>query len=470
MTQGAGPLIEVLKTRQAPRAGSGRRGEVAEIADKCVHCGLCNAVCPTYAIEGDERDGPRGRITLIDEMFARVGKKSGSVPSETERRHIGRCLSCMACVTACPAGVDYAHLIQHAKAHVRENVLASARERFLHWFATRVAPFPDRLRWLVKMAPVASRFGKALRLARVRELATLAEAAPFSSGDRAAFAGPGTAATTRERRGRVILLAGCVQQVLRPTINDATIRLLARSGIDVEVAAGAGCCGAVAGGTGDTETARSFARTNIDAWLKALAKEPAEAILFNAADCGAAVKDYPHLLRDDPEYAEKAAVIAKLARDVMEYLGERRLGPPRRWSSLKIAYQAACRLVHGQGVVSEPEDLIYEAGFTVIELADDGMCCGACDGYPFREPEIAEALRDRKVNHVLSHRPDVIATGSIACLNHMERGIGIPIVHSVELLDWAYGGPVPRGLEALSGYVTDVPGPPPLEVDDFIRS
>ncbi len=467
--------MQALKTRLSPKAAiptadAARRDEVADIAASCVHCGLCNAVCPTYALEGDERDGPRGRITLIEQMFARDQNQANASPSDTERRHIGRCLSCMACVTACPANVDYNHLIQHAKAYIRETAVAGVRERFLHWFAATVAPFPDRLRWLIKTAPVASRLGKALRLARARDLASLAEAAPTTSGHRAAFSGPGTAATTRERRGRVILLAGCVQQVLRPSINDATIRLLARSGIDVEVAPGAGCCGAITGGTGDTDGARNFAQANIDAWMKALDKEPAEAILFNTADCGAAVKDYPHLLRDDPHYAAKAVTIAGLAKDVSEYLGVRRLGPPRRWSSLKVAHQAPCRLVHGQGVVSEPDDLIYEAGFTVLELTGDGMCCGACDGYAFREPEIAETLRDRKVNHVLSLRPDVIATGSIGCLKHIEPAIGIPIVHTVELLDWAYGGPVPRGLEALSGDVTNVPGPPPLEVDDFIRS
>ncbi len=405
---------------------------------------------------------------LVEQMFAR-GTSFG-VPTEEERRHIGRCLSCMACVTACPTGVDYGHLIGHAKTYLHEAAVPTVRERLVNWFAAVVVPYPDRFRWVLKGAPLVSRFGRSLRWVPVRELTALAEATPSVGTSRAAFAGPGTAATKRERRGRVILLAGCAQQVLRPSINDATIRLLARSGIDVEVSAGAGCCGAVMADTGDIEKSRSFARANVDAWTKSLAREQADAILFNSAGCGVTVKDYAHLLRDDPVYATKAAAIAMLAKDLTEFLGDRGLGPPRRWSSLKVVHLAPCRLRHGQSVLNEPSDLIHEAGFTVTKMAEDGICCGAAGTYAFREPEIAEALRDRKVNHILALRPDVIATDSIACLTHMEQAIGTPIVHTVELLDWAHGGPVPNGLDRLSGDITDVPGPPPLDVEDYIRA
>ncbi|MGI9477157.1 MAG: glycolate oxidase subunit GlcF [Hyphomicrobiaceae bacterium] len=450
-----------------PQFGS-PASEVADIAASCVHCGLCNAVCPTFLLKGDERDGPRGRIRLVEQMFARSA--SSVPPTEEERRHIGRCLSCMACVTACPTGVDYGHLIGHAKAYLRDVTTPTFKERLSYWTAATIVPFPDRLRWLIKMAPLASRISRALRWVSMRDLAALAAATPNASGRRAAFSGPGTAATTRERRGRVILLAGCAQQVLRPGINDSTIRLLARSGIDVQVAAGAGCCGATTSEIGDMEASKGFARANIDAWTKLLSREAVDAIVFNAAGCGLAVKDYPHLLRDDPAYATKAIEIAALAKDVTEFLSERGLGPPRRWSSLKVVHQAPCRLRHGQGVVDMPANLIHEAGFTVIKLDDDGLCCGASGTYAFREPEIAEALRDRKVNHILAKRPDVIATESIACLKHIEPAIGTPVVHTVELLDWAHGGPVPSGLEALAGDITDVPGPPPLDVEDYIRA
>ncbi len=354
---------------------------------------------------------------------------------------------------------------------LRETVHLSLRERFLNWFAAVVVPFPDRLKWALKGAPVISRLAKLLRWAPLRELAALTEAVPsLGGGRRATFSGPGTAATTRERRGRVILLAGCAQQVFRPGITDSTIRLLARSGIDVEVAAGAGCCGATASDTGDPELSRKFARANIDAWIKSLARDQADAVVFSSAGCGAAVKDYAHLLRADPAYAVNAAKISSLAKDVTEFLGARGLGPPRRWSSLKVAYVAPCRQQHGQRVFEQPVKLIHEAGFTVMDPMGDNLCCGAAGTYAFREREIAESLRDRKVNELLALRPDVIATDSIACLTHLERAISAPVVHTVELLDWAHGGPVPQGLAPLSGEITDIPGPPPLDVEDYIRA
>lgn len=443
--------------------------DVAEMVQRCVHCGLCNAVCPTYRLERDERDGPRGRIALISQMFVRG--TSGEGPTREERRHVGRCLSCLACVTACPAGVDYGHLIGHAKTYLRGSARLSLHERFLNWFAAAIIPFPDRFRWALKGAPIISRMARLLRWAPLRELAALKEVVPsFGAGRRAAFPGPGTAATTRERRGRVILLAGCAQQVLRPGINDSTIRLLARSGIDVEVSAGAGCCGATTSDNGDPESSRRFARANIDAWTKSLTREKADAVVFTSAGCGAAVKDYAHLLRADPDYAVNAAKISSLARDVTEFLGKHGLGPPRRWSSLKVAYAAPCRLQHGQRVVEQPVKLIHEAGFTVMDLAEDQLCCGAAGTYAFREREIAESLRDLKVKELLAVRPDVIATDSIACLTHLERAINAPVVHTIELLDWAHGGPVPQGLIPFSGEITDIPGPPPLAVEDYIRA
>jgi glycolate oxidase iron-sulfur subunit len=459
-------LAQVLKTsRLSDQAVARRVSEVVEAAARCVQCGLCNAACPTYLLEGDERDGPRGRITMIQRMFAH-----GQAPTEEVRRHVDRCISCLACVTACPAGVDYGAIIGPAKAYIRETTMPPLRERLLSWFASSIVPFPNRLRWLMQAAPLAARVGGTLKWGRLRKFADLVDAAPVVSASRAAFSGPGTATTTRACRGRVILLAGCAQQVLRPSINDATIRLLARNGIDVEVAAGAGCCGASTEQTGDLERAREFARANIDAWTKSIGKSPADAIVFNTAGCGTAVKDYPRLLRDDSAYAGPAAEIARYARDVCEYLASSGLGPPRRWSSLKIAYQASCRLRHGQGVLKQPIELIHDAGFTVVEMPEGDICCGAGGAYAYREQAMAEALRDRKVEHILSLRPDVIATGSIACLKHMESSTGTPIVHTIELLDWAHGGPVPRGLEALTGEITDVPGPPPLNVEDYIRA
>lgn len=444
--------------------------EVREIVASCTQCGICDASCPTYILDGDQRDGPRGRITMIGEMF----RATDMQPTVTARRHIGRCLSCMACVTDCPAGVDYGRLIQHAKSHLRVSATSTPRARLIEWAAIQTVPYPRRLGWMMRLAPMLKPVARVLRWFRMKDLARLAEVVPSQSSSRPAFSGPGTAATTRERRGRVILLAGCAQQVLRPAINDATIRLLARSGIDVEVAAGAGCCGRPASQIGDLRQAQVFARANIDAWSKAIARTPdappIDAIVFNSAGCGAEVKGYPQLLADDPAYAERATEIAALARDVAEFLGTRGLGPPRRWSSLKIAYQAPCALHHAQSVVDQPGQLIYEAGFTVVTPRESGVCCGAGGAYAFAEPEIANALRNRKLGNITELRPDVIATGSISCLKHLQDITAIPVVHTVELLDWAHGGPIPANLQGFEGAATDVPGPPPLDVDDYIRS
>jgi glycolate oxidase iron-sulfur subunit len=353
---------------------------------------------------------------------------------------------------------------------MRETTKPSLKDRVLNWSAAVIVPYPNRLRWMIKMAPAIALAGRVLRAIGLKDVAALGDAVPTVSGGRAVFAGPGTAATKRDRRGRVILLAGCAQQVLRPEINDATIRLLARSGIDVEVAAGAGCCGAAAEQAGDRERARQFARANIDAWTKSMTRGPVDAIICNAAGCGVAVKDYPELLSDDPAYAMRAAEIAAKARDISEFIAQHGLGPPRRWSSLKVAFMAPCQLQHGQGIVTEPGQLIHDAGFTLVDMPEEGMCCGAGGAYSYREADIADKLRMRKADHILAVRPDVVAMGSIGCMKHMESEISTPIVHVVELIDWAYGGPVPSGLEAFKGESTDVPGPPPLDVDDYIRA
>lgn len=453
----------------APRRVS-RADDVREIAAQCTQCGLCNASCPTFVLTGDERDGPRGRITLIAEMF----DQPNQAPAAEARRHIGRCLSCMACTTDCPAGVDFGRLIRHAKSSLFETHAPSLRNRVIEWFATRVVPFPRRLRWLLRIAPHTRQLARALRLIRLAELARLAEHLPRLPRSRAVFSGPGTAATKRQRRGRVILLAGCTQQVLRPSINDATIRLLARGGIDVELVAGAGCCGRPASQIGDINAARQFARANLDAWSKSLERaadgQPIDAVIFNSAGCGAEVKNYPELLRDDSAYVDRATQIAALARDVSEFLGTRGLGPPRRWSSLKVAYQAPCALYHGQGVVEAPSNLIHDAGFTLVALPEQALCCGAGGVYALNEPDIANALRERKVRQFLDLRPDVIATGSISCLQHLQSATAVPVLHTVELLDWAHGGPIPSDLKGFEASSTDVPGPPPFDIEDYIRA
>jgi glycolate oxidase iron-sulfur subunit len=265
------------------------------------------------------------------------------------------------------------------------------------------------------------------------------------------------------------MLSGCAQQVLRPGINDSTIRLLARRGVDVVVAAGAGCCGALNLHLGDEASAIAFAKSNVDAWSKELAKGPVDAIVVNASGCGTAVKDYGHLLKREPEYAARAARISDLAHDISEFVGKYELGAPKRWSSLRVAYHPACSLQHGQGIKEVPRDLLIKAGYSVVDIPESHICCGSAGTYNILQPEIAGALRERKSKNIKRMKPDVVATGNIGCITQLAGSVDVPVVHTVELLDWAYGGPVPPGLEPLARFVSNVPEPK-RRAEDFIHA
>ncbi len=437
--------------------------EVDSILRRCVHCGLCTATCSTYVLLGDERDSPRGRIYLMKDMFERDRPASPEV-----QHHVDRCLSCLSCMTTCPGGVDYMHLVDLARVHIEETGHRSFKDRALRRMLAAIVPYPDRFRLALRLAPLAAPFKGILRKFGLPEVAAMLEMAPKTVARSARFAGPGTAATKMQRRGRVIMLAGCAQQVLRPEINDTTISLLARRGIDVEVAPGAGCCGAVVHHMGKEAAAHAMARANIDAWTRAIDKAPVDAIIINASGCGTTVKDYGHMLSGDPVYAERAKRISALTRDIAEFMADYDLGPPKRWSSLRVAYHSACSLQHGQRITDEPKLLLKKAGFTVVDVPEGHICCGSAGTYNILQPEIAGQLRARKVANIKSVRPDIIAAGNIGCITQIGLGTETPIVHTVELLDWAYGGPVPRGLEALARHVTDVPGP--KTVDSYITA
>jgi glycolate oxidase iron-sulfur subunit len=432
-----------------------RLAEIDKILRRCVHCGFCTATCPTYVLLGDERDSPRGRIYLMKEMFEHERRASPEV-----QRHVDRCLSCLSCMTTCPSGVDYMHLVDHARAHIEETGTRGIRERMARAMLAFVLPHPERFRLAIRGARFAKPFTGMLRRLGLRELVAMLELTPAGLLRGASFSGPGRAATTGERRKRVILLAGCAQQVLRPEINDATIRLLARRGVDVEVAPGAGCCGALVHHMGREAAAVAMARRNIDAWTKLMEKgDPVDAVIINASGCGTTVKDYAHMLARDPRYAERAARIAGMTRDVTEFLGSYEMGPPKRWSSLRVAYHSACSMQHGQRISDEPRKLLRNAGFTVVEVPEGHLCCGSAGTYNILQPAIAAELRERKVGNIRTVRPDLVATGNIGCITQLAAGMDIPIAHTVELLDWAYGGPMPRGLDALAKHVQDVPEP-----------
>jgi glycolate dehydrogenase iron-sulfur subunit len=435
-----------------------RIAEVDKILRKCVHCGFCTATCPTYVLLGDERDSPRGRIYLIKEMFERGRKASAPV-----QHHVDRCLSCLSCMTTCPSGVDYMHLVDHAREHIESTARRGFKERLVRWLLASTVPYPERFRLALRGARLVRPMAGFLRRLGLPQLAAMLELAPpgllMPTGT---YSGPGTAATKGERRKRVILLAGCAQQVLRPEINDATIRLLARRGVDVEVAPGAGCCGALVHHMGREAAAIDMAKRNVDAWTRLIDKSgPVDAVIINTSGCGTTVKDYGHLLKQVSKYAEKAAKIAGLARDVTEFLSTYEMGPPKRWSSLRVAYHSACSMQHGQRIIDDPRKLLRNAGFTVMEIPEGHICCGSAGTYNILQPAIAAELRQRKVEAIRSVRPDLVATGNIGCITQIAAGMDIPIAHTVELLDWAYGGPIPRGLEALSRHVKNVPEPKP---------
>jgi len=310
-----------------------RTAEIDKILRRCVHCGFCTATCPTYVLLGDERDSPRGRIYLMKEMFEHDRPASPEVQT-----HVDRCLSCLSCMTTCPSGVDYMHLVDHTRAHIEETGSRGFRERLARALLAAILPYPDRFRLALRAARFAQPFAGLLRRLGFKELVAMLELAPAGLLRGADFTGPGTAATKTERRRRVILLAGCAQQVLRPEINDATIRLLARRGVDVEVAPGAGCCGALVHHMGREAEAIAFAKRNIDAWTKLMDKgDRIDAIIINASGCGTTVKDYAHMLAREPGYAERAAKLSAMARDVTEFLGSYDMGPPVRWSTSRAS-------------------------------------------------------------------------------------------------------------------------------------
>ncbi len=428
--------------------------EADKILRRCVHCGLCTATCPTYQVLGDERDSPRGRIYAIKDMLEKDAPAKPSVSV-----HIDRCLTCLSCMTTCPSGVDYMHLVEVARRHIEKTGRRRFKDRLLRKTLASIVPYPTRFRWALRAAPLGARLAGAFKRFGLPELAAMTELASAKRTSRGRFSGPGTAVPSGLRTGRVVLLSGCAQQVLRPEINDATIRLFARSGIDVIVSAGAGCCGALSQHIGREAEAIEMAKRNIDAWGKEIARGNVDAVIINASGCGTTVKDYGHMLARDADYASRAKDISSRTMDVTEFLARHDIGAPKRWSSLKVAYHAACSLQHGQRVTTQPRVLLRNAGFTLLDIPESHLCCGSAGVYNILQPEIATALRDRKAANIRPLRPDIVAAGNIGCITQLQAALDVPVVHTVELLDWAHGGPVPPGLEGLEKYSTAAPQP-----------
>ena len=413
----------------------------------CVHCGFCTATCPTYLLLGDELDLPRGRIYLIKDML------EGGKPATAEVvKHIDRCLSCLSCMTTCPSGVNYMHLVDHARSYIEETYSRPWHDRLLRSLLAHILPYPNRFRFALAAAMLAKPFKNALAALPLfgARLHAMVELAPRRVPGRSAFDGPGEFKPEGARRGRVAILSGCAQPVLKPGFNEAAIRLLNRHGIEVIQARGEGCCGALVHHMGRESEGLAFARRNIDAWIAEMDGEGLDAIVITASGCGTTIKDYGFMFREDAAYAEKAARVSAITRDITEYLTGLEPMAPVRETDLVVAYQSACSMQHGQQIRTEPKALLKRAGFTVKDVPEGHICCGSSGTYNLLQPEIAVQLRARKVANIERTRPDVIATGNIGCMTQIQKGTTIPMVHTVELLDWATGGPIPEGLEALA--------------------
>ncbi|MBT53187.1 MAG: glycolate oxidase iron-sulfur subunit [Mameliella sp.] len=418
---------------QLKDAGTARANQILR---SCVHCGFCTATCPTYQVLGDELDSPRGRIYLIKDML-----ENERVPDEKTVKHIDRCLSCLACMTTCPSGVHYMHLVDHAREYIEKNYDRPWHDKALRWMLAKILPYPGRFR----LALLGAKIGKPLRRfvpdARLRAMLEMAPDTipPVSRND-----DPQSFAPKTEKKMRVALMTGCAQKALNTDINDATIRLLTRLGCEVVVAKGAGCCGALTHHMGKTNESHASAAKNIHAWTAEMAGDGLDAVVINTSGCGTTVKDYGHMFAQDP-LAEDAAKVAGMAMDITELLSRLDIpaGAPK---GLRVAYHSACSLQHGQKVKTAPKDLLKRAGFEVIEPADSHLCCGSAGTYNLMQPEISKQLKARKVQTLEAKEPDVIAAGNIGCMMQIGGGTQVPIVHTVELLDWATGGPKPRSL------------------------
>ncbi len=407
-----------------------------EILRNCVHCGFCTATCPTYQVLGDELDSPRGRIYLIKDML-----ENDRVPDQKTVTHIDRCLSCLACMTTCPSGVHYMHLVDHARDYIEQRYKRPMGDRALRWILSKILPYPGRFRLALLGAKIGRPLARVMPDPRLRAMLEMApkQVPPVSRND-----DPQTFQPRGARKIRVALMTGCAQKALNTDINDASIRLLRRLGCEVVVAQGAGCCGALTHHMGKTDESHRTAARNIRAWYDEMQGDGLDAIVINTSGCGTTVKDYGHMFRNHA-LAEQAAAVSGIAMDVSEVL--MRLDLPEGDSKHEtIAYHAACSLQHGQQIKTYPKDLLKRAGFRVVEPADSHLCCGSAGTYNLMQPEISGKLKDRKVRTLEAKSPDIIAAGNIGCMMQIGSGTGVPVVHTVELLDWATGGPMPPAM------------------------
>jgi len=412
------------------------------ILRKCVHCGFCNATCPTYQIVGDELDGPRGRIYLIKDML-----ENDKPANEKIAKHIDRCLSCYACMTTCPSGVNYMHLVDHARNHIEKTFVRPFFDRFIRNLLSKILPSPT----LFRMAGYSARLFYPFRFLFPKKIKNMMKympnSFPVSRQENKEIYSP-----VGKTYARVALLTGCVQRVISPQINDATIDILNRHGVEVIVPKKVDCCGSLNHHLGKEELAHKSFINNINSWFKWYEEKNLDAILVTTSGCGTTLKDYGYIFRDHPdkELRRKAKMVSSLAKDVTEYLGKNiKLNYVKKDKKFTIAYHSACSMQHGQKIHSQPMDLLKKTGNEIVEIPDGHLCCGSAGTYNLLQDEMATELLKRKVSNIDKVKPDFISTGNIGCMTQISSGTKIPIVHTIEILNWYTGGEKPTAINLL---------------------
>ena len=409
------------------------------ILRKCVHCGMCNATCPPFQVLGDELDGPRGRIYLIKDMI-----ENNKAPTEKVVKHIDRCLSCYACMTTCPSGVNYMHIIDHGRNHIERHYKRP-------WFDRNLR---NILSYILPRANVFLTMGLLVKLIKPLAFLLPAKLKDMVSLMPTAFPKPQhkvkkVYSPEGKVYARVILLTGCVQKVISPQINDSTINILNRHGVEVHVAQELSCCGSLNHHLGKEKLAHKSFVQNINAWSEICSKQPIDAILVNTSGCGTTLKDYGFIFKDHPdkELRRKAKQISELAKDITEYLGKNiKLNFVPQEKKYKIAYHSACSMQHGQKVHAQPINLLKQSGNDILEVPDGHLCCGSAGTYNLLQGTMAKELLKRKVENINKIEPDFISAGNIGCITQIATGTQTPIVHTVELLDWFTGGNKPTSI------------------------
>ncbi len=416
-----------------------------KIIRKCVHCGFCNATCPTYQLLGDELDGPRGRIYLIKDMI-----ENNKPANEKIVKHIDRCLSCYSCMTTCPSGVNYMHLIDHGRSHIEKTYQRPLGDRFLRYFLSKTLSNAFNFRILMALTQLVKPF-RFIFPKRIREMIGFM---PLKL-PRRTIPKMNLYRIQKKKKpvARVALLTGCVQKVISPQINEATIRLLNRHDIEVVVLKDIGCCGSLDYHLGKLDSAKQTFKKNISIWYDEYLKNGLDAIISNTSGCGTTLKDYGFIFRSDSNFKKKAKKISELTKDISEYLDENvRLNFTKTKENnkeYKIAYHSACSMQHAQKIHDIPMRLIKKTGNQVVDIPDGHICCGSAGTYNLLQNDIAKKLLKNKISNIEKIKPQFISTGNIGCITQIANATKIPILHTVEIIDWYTGGPKPQVLRKL---------------------